>query len=500
MPSNLQWKVVASIGRTVTTPAGVGTLAFEAQPSPRLYLQLGVPVINSYVPLVLEPTATLHQLLRNKLEILGHHQTAKKPPFQLTIPGLGVCPFHMRVRLYAPNIVVVTFRLDIKSDMNIESDFADLVSWRSLDTLEVIKNICQLVIGVIDSGSHKHPTGGIRFRTLPACHLTLPANSDALPQFVDQKQRFIAALLLGVKRPQGMSLSLIDSALKLNEELNKKLENEALLLNKQGVLHLTPNDVPENSYADRFGRMTNLVEIGFVFQKFLSEYRGIRKCAEDFADYIFMRIREWLDHPAAIFAESYTNRLAWEVIAHEFQLREKLAIIAGNPAVAEVIIAKREALESVADNWWDKPEFAQVFDDALANYSQVLGRITDLVLRQSILLDIREAERAFDSKSFKSAVIMSGAAVEAMMLALLKQETNETGLEGPHMGLHQYLDLAKTHNLIRDIGMVEMLDNSLRDWRNLVHPGKVQRTGVSITGDHAKIAIAAMNSLAKSLK
>jgi hypothetical protein len=498
MPTNLQWKLVASIGRTVTAPDQVGTAAFEARPSPRLYLKLGVPLDHAYVPLGLEPTATFHQALHKKLKDLGYPQVAKKMPFEIPINGLGKCLFRVRARIYAPNIVVVTFQLDIPSSLSLDTDFARLESWRSLDALKVVKDVCQFTLGVIDSGNHKQPTKDVRFRTLPAFHLTLPVDSPAAPAALGANRRQIVALLLGVRKPAGMSESLIASPLEENKELNKKVSDELLLLNKQGVLYLTASDAPHDAYADRFGRMSNLVELGCVFQIFLTEYYRIRRAAEDFGDYIFTRIRDWLEHPAAVFASSYSNRLAWEVVAKEFELDEKLAVIAGNHAVIESVALKRQALESVADNWWENPEFARVFDDAAANFSQVLGKIKDPVLRQSILLDIREAERAYESHSFKSAVVMSGSAVEAMALALLQQETNEQGLE--KKGLQDYLNLLRANKLVPDTAMLELLDNSLRQWRNYIHPGKAQRTGVTITEDHAKIAVAAMNGFSKSLK
>lgn len=498
MPISVQWKAVASIGRPITSLEEVGTVAFTARPSPRVYLQLGVPLDYAYVPIGLTPTATFHQVLRNELQKNGHPQDSKTPPFQISVPGLGICPFRIRARIYTPNIAAVTFQVNVDSEMDVDADFARLASWRSLDALESIKKVCQLTLGIIDSGSHKDPTRSVRFKTLPALHLTVPADSETMPQFLRYRKRQIAALLLGIKKVQGIDPSLVDAPLQTNKELNKKASDEQLLLNKQGSLYLTANDSPHQTYTDRFMRMTNLVELGYVFQVFLGEYRRIRLTTEDFGDYILTRIREWLDHPAAVLATSYSNRLAWDVIAGEFQLHDKMALIAGNRAIVNAVSAKQPALESVADHWWEKREFARVFDNAITNSQQVLGRIRDPLLRESILLDMREAQRAYESKSFKSAVVMSGSAVEAMSLALLQQETAETGLN--NKALHDYLDLVSTYNLIPDAALIKMLDNSLREWRNLIHPGRVQRTGVSITSGHAEIAIAAMNAFASSLK
>jgi hypothetical protein len=394
-----------------------------------MYLQLGVPLDHAYVPMSLVPTATFHQILRNELQRLGYPQNTKTPPFQVPIADLGTHSFTVRARIFSPNIAVVTFHADIDAEVDIDSDFSRMVNWRSLDTLQPIKNICKFTLGVIDSGDHKNPTRSIRFKTLPALHVTLPADSKTIPKYLEDRQRQIAALLLGIRKVPGIDPSLIAAPLKANGELNKKASDEQLLLNKQGVLYLTANDSPHETYTDRFTRMTNLAELGYVFQLFLSEYRRIRQTTEDFSDYILTRIHEWLDHPAAVFATSYSNRLAWEIIAAEFGLQQKFEIIESNQALMGAVTEKRSALESVSDHWWEKQEFAKVFNNALANSQQVVGRIQDPGLRESILLDMREAKRAYETKSFKAAVVMSGAAVEAMALALLKQETNETGLD-----------------------------------------------------------------------
>jgi HEPN domain-containing protein len=60
--------------------------------------------------------------------------------------------------------------------------------------------------------------------------------------------------------------------------------------------------------------------------------------------------------------------------------------------------------------------------------------------------DLKEAETSLTAKNFKAAVVMSGAAVESMLLALLEQETNLDRQPLMHMGLHEYIELAERHS------------------------------------------------------
>jgi hypothetical protein len=269
MSTSLQWKVVAKLGRNVATPAEISTLAFTGAASPRIYLQLGLPLNHAYVPLGLSPTATYYQVLKNKLQDLGCAQEPKKPPFRISLPEIGESRLYVQARIYSPNIVALTLRLTIDSYLSLDSDFGALIRLRSLESNNILKSICTLTLGLIDSRDHRRPTEGIQFRTTPCFSLVSERNRREMPHLFETQSRNMVALLLGVKEPFAMSADLIQSALDLNKELNKKSSDERLLLNKQGLLYLTAHDAYGHSQAERFTRMSNLMEIGLVFQEFL---------------------------------------------------------------------------------------------------------------------------------------------------------------------------------------------------------------------------------------
>lgn len=285
-----------------------------------------------------------------------------------------------------------------------------------------------------------------------------------------------------------------------NVELNKKVSDELLLLNKQGQLFLTlPGELAVPG-AQRFDLMLDLIEIGRVFQLFLDNFSHIRLDQEDFGDYIFAQIEGWIRRPAAIFAASYTSQLAWEMIVRAFRLAEKLSLtVDSNPGLMSGIEEKRVFFAQATDHWWERPEFAAAFDSAKFRATRTLARVSNTDLRFRIITYLREAEMSLAGRNYNAAVVMSGSAVEAMLLAVLEHDTSLSSRTLRNQGLKAYIQLARTHSLVQDTALLDILDNSLREWRNFVHPGKALRTGVNLTEGHARIVVTAANELANVL-
>lgn len=232
-----------------------------------------------------------------------------------------------------------------------------------------------------------------------------------------------------------------------NVELNRKESDELLLLNKQGQVFLTlPGEfgVPG---VERFDLMLDLIEIGRVFQLFLDNFSHIRLDQEDFADYIFAQMEGWIRRPAAIFAASYTSQLAWEMIVRAFRLAEKLSLtIDSNPGLMSDIEEKRVFFAQATDHWWERPEFAAAFDSAKFRATRTLTRVRDTDLRFRIITYLREAEMSLAGRNYNAAVVMSGSAVEAMLLAVLEQDTSLNPRTLRNQGLKDYIQLARTQS------------------------------------------------------
>ncbi|SDR72227.1 hypothetical protein SAMN04488543_0204 [Friedmanniella luteola] len=499
MSTTLRWKVLTRLSREVGRPADLETVAFVAQPSTGIYSQFSLPLNRSYIPLALIPTATFYQALRSHLRGTGLEELASKSP-RTTLPGLGDCAVSIQLRLYTPNILVMTITVVSAVTGLLEESFQNLVSLRAMS--EGLRKYARIVAGIVDSGEHKRPSEGMNLRVVPAYHLSYDADQRGrrLDDLDVDYERRVVALLIGASEPDSLQPTLVSDILYENRELNAKDSRQLLLLNKQGLLLLADRKSRAGDARVRFSRNFDLIELVRVFQLFLEEFPQNRHGRENFVDYIYAQIRSFLMYPDAVLAQSYTNRLAWQLLVDSHRLVDQFDMIqANNSRIVEQIDQKQPLFAQVSDRWWKSPDFGSEFDIAALAMSKTLGRLTDSALRLSILEDLRESETSLAGKNHKAAVVMAGAAVEAMLLALLEQETSLPVNRLRNMGLHELVEAVRKEGLVSDEAMLDLLDNTLRQWRNFIHPGKALRTGVSLTEDHATIVATGAIALAKSL-
>lgn len=500
MTIKMNWKIVASLDRAVSSKGDISTVAFNAQPSPRIFSQFAFPLEHAYVPLALRPTATYYQMLRNRLKPSDKSFWIGRLPFEVHTEQLGQTTVNFKLRIYPPNIVVMTVSLHAAIDIALDANYGQLVELRSAEVIPDVADLVRFTLGVVNSGNHKQPRNPRNIRAFPAYHLTPVNKSSEVSAYISDHARMLTALLLGIKNPISIAEDLVGTTLKHSAELNKKSSEELLLLNKQGIVFLTPAEKRQLSEPDRFGRAGDLAELGLVTQRFLDTYLTARRMEEDFADYILIQARAWIRRPTAIFAASFTNRLAWGIFSEAFRLEDKLSLIEQlHDSTLREAETKLPVFTATSTQWWEREEFARTFDGIAGNSSGLLSKITDADLRVSILEDLREAEMCYNSRNLKAAVVMSGAAVEAMLLALLEQSNINSANSLRDKGLHEYVDLVKSAGLLKDIAMLDLLDNSLRKWRNLVHPGRSLRTGVVLAEHHASISVSAAKALASAL-
>jgi hypothetical protein len=500
MSTTIVWKIFTQVGRRIANSADVDSPAFKAAPNTGIYTQFSLPLSYAYIPLSLIPTATYHQVLGNRMRRLGFPWPSKKPAYKVLLPGIGESHLSVKVRLYPPGNLAMTFRLSINSDVQLGEDFNTLWGWRFPLDIPVIREIASFTAGIIASGDYRSPARDLRLAPYTGYYLQPVAGGRDMRTLIAADNKLLTGLLLGIKRWQGISDDLVSSTMAENVELNKKASDELLLLNKQGQVFLTLPDEFTVPRTERFDLTLDLIEIGRIFQLFLDNFSHIRLSQEDFADYILAQVDGWIRRSAAIFAASYTSQLEWDMIVRAFRLDEKLSLtVESNPGLMHDIEEKRVFFARATDHWWERPEFAAAFDSAKFRATRTLTRITNTDLRFKIITYLREAEMSLAGRNYNAAVVMSGSAVEAMLLAVLEQNTNLNPRTLRNQGLKEYIQLARTHNLVQDTALLDILDNSLREWRNFVHPGKALRTGVDLTEGRAKIVVTAANELANVL-
>jgi hypothetical protein len=126
-------------------------------------------------------------------------------------------------------------------------------------------------------------------------------------------------------------------------------------------------------------------------------------------------------------------------------------------------------------------------------------------VRDILKRDYHEIQKSAISECWKSVIILCGSSIEAILLDLLIQNESEakkasaapskSNLNKWH--LHDMIEVALELELVpTGIGK---LSHSIREYRNIIHPGNEIRQELTIAPEEANIAIEVMNILYREL-
>ena len=121
--------------------------------------------------------------------------------------------------------------------------------------------------------------------------------------------------------------------------------------------------------------------------------------------------------------------------------------------------------------------------------------IADARVRKILERDYAEIQRAYISECWKSVIILSGSAIESILLDRLQVEAakaraSSKAPKDPDLtrwDLVQLIDMAV--DLWAKLAGVEKLSHPVRGYRNLVHQGNEIRTGLVFGKEEARIAL-----------
>jgi len=132
------------------------------------------------------------------------------------------------------------------------------------------------------------------------------------------------------------------------------------------------------------------------------------------------------------------------------------------------------------------------------------GFIRDKDLRKIIERDYLEIQRAYIARCWKSVIILCGSAIETVLTDLLLQDAKraESASQAPKHDISRW-DLADLINVSVELkgvsGGVEKLSHSIREYRNLVHPGNEIRNKLAFGEEEAKISIEVLHIIHRDL-
>ena len=130
------------------------------------------------------------------------------------------------------------------------------------------------------------------------------------------------------------------------------------------------------------------------------------------------------------------------------------------------------------------------FDFGLLNY------IAADDLRDSLLSDYREMEAASKAESWKCVQVLAGSIIEALLIDYLLaiNYSGKTESEILKMELSQTISACLAERLLDST--TDNLCIVIRDYRNLIHPGRIMRLQTDVTQESAEIAIRLVKMIA----
>ncbi len=131
--------------------------------------------------------------------------------------------------------------------------------------------------------------------------------------------------------------------------------------------------------------------------------------------------------------------------------------------------------------------------------------ISDPDMQKIIERDYSEIQRAYVAKCWKSVIILSGGAIEATLIdKLMANETlAKSASKAPNKPDIRKWDLADLISVSVELKFVESgvdkLSHSVREFRNLVHPGNELRSQLTFDEEEAKIALEVFHMIHRDL-
>lgn len=126
--------------------------------------------------------------------------------------------------------------------------------------------------------------------------------------------------------------------------------------------------------------------------------------------------------------------------------------------------------------------------------------ISDKNFRELLIRDYQELKNCIENKSIKSVLVLSGSIIEAVLTEYFLQFPPNATTENQILNstLTNLIDWAANEGVISE--KVKNLAGVVKDYRNLIHPGREIRKGEKFDYDTAKISESVLNIVVDSVK
>lgn len=123
--------------------------------------------------------------------------------------------------------------------------------------------------------------------------------------------------------------------------------------------------------------------------------------------------------------------------------------------------------------------------------------ITDDDFRHSLEADVREMHGCRESGAFKAAHVMAGSIIEAVLIDYVTSMKLSTQKEALKLDFSELIQLCRDQNVLslKTIGLC----GTIKEYRNLIHAGRVYRLKETVSKESAEIAVALVTIISNEI-
>ncbi len=474
---------------------------FHTYSNPGLYNQFDKKMSNNYVPQIVKPTKQFHDKIQKCLkDNFNITLQLKSLPYVIHVPELKIdINYNFKIRFFPQNILSFTFNIE-KIPTELAVDF--LIDIQNLNNIKLINRITQCIVGITENCFQRKFKPLTSFKAYPAMLIITNYNSFEFMSKIERNILEFTGIL--IRNRNYINKNISEVITQKNKMLNIKDKSRLLLFDKQGLLFIVPHDINLAKTKRTFRKFHDLSEIGLVIKFFLENYTKFLPLNENFTDFVLYLIISLLDYSEMFFDQSLQNKHIWNIISSEFNLKQSKNYNIKDRFLTR--IKKNSILfDQLKEKWWNIKNFPDIISKRKSD-NQKFGFLEDKELEQIITQDYNEAKRCLIGKNFKSTIILAGSIIETIFIVLLvKLGENRNQLY--HLDFSKLIKKIKLiennrqfqDRYIKDKNIYSLLD-SIRNYRNLVHPGRQVRLSMTPDKEKAEISINIIKLLIKELK
>jgi hypothetical protein len=228
-----------------------------------------------------------------------------------------------------------------------------------LETLKEIRS--PKLVPIIDALFREGTALALSYEDYFGVQIRLPVADDLFEDTLKPVRSNIVSLLIGAPNADMLNSEVIDRVEETSAELNTKAFAEKMLLNRQGLLYLRSRSPYRGPHPNRFSRARDLAKLAIYSRSFLRDAHHFSMFHPRLSQFLFQRVRQWVEYPQLVFDASVSQTLAWTAFVEEFLLADRLE--AWTKLSESKIDLPARTMAQIHGEWWTADVLSELLDD-----------------------------------------------------------------------------------------------------------------------------------------